>query len=280
MDRGVPKIFLDIIITWYDGLYCRVQWDGSFSEWFPIRAGVRQGGILSPDFYGIYVDDLVCILRSSGIGCYYVDRFAAAILYADDMALLAPSLKALQKMLLICESYCRVWDVKLNAKKTKNMSFGKGPSPKFKLKLDGSPIEWVDKWIYLGVTLVHGPKFGCCVDETVSKFYRAANSILRVDGRSDDIVMLRLLETHCVPILSYAIEIIHVADSKEKRRMRVAYNSVFRKLFNYSWRESVTELQHALGRPTWEELVIKRKNNFTSKCQQHPRGSLIRFLCS
>ena len=44
--------------------------------------------------------------------------------------------------------------------------------------------------------------------------------------------------------------------------MRVAYNSIFRKLFNYSWRESVSDLQHSLGRQTWEELTSKRQENF------------------
>ena len=92
LDKGFPKIFIDIIITWYDGLYCRVLWDGTFSQWFHVTAGVRQGGVLSPDFYGLYVDDLFLILESSGIGCYYVDKFAAALMYADDMALLALSL--------------------------------------------------------------------------------------------------------------------------------------------------------------------------------------------
>ncbi len=66
--------------------------------------------------------------------------------------------------------------------------------------------------------------------------------------------MLHLIETHCVPLLTYAIEVIHVADRDERRQLRVAYNSVFRKLFNYRWSESVTALQHFLGRPTWEEL--------------------------
>ena len=126
----------------------------------------------------------------------------------------------------------------------------------------GEKIPWEDKWIYLGVALKSGPVFGCCVQETVSKFYRALNAILRINGKSDDMVMLRLLEAHCVPILTYAIEIVHIRDADEKRKLRVAYNSVFRKIFAYTYRESVTDLQHQLGRFTWEELIAHRQAKF------------------
>ena len=36
---------------WYRGLLCRVKWDDSFSQWFDVITGVRQGGILSPNLY-------------------------------------------------------------------------------------------------------------------------------------------------------------------------------------------------------------------------------------
>ena len=154
----------------------------------------------------VYTDDLITILKSMGIGCHILDKFAAALFYADDMAIMAPSLKGLQKLLDACHDFCLEWDIRLNAKKTKNMVFGKGSVPSHKLELDDSQIEWVDKWAYLGVTLLSSPTFGCCVKETVRKFYGALNSILRVEGRSDDMVMLRLMEAHCIPILSYTFE--------------------------------------------------------------------------
>ena len=84
--------------------------------------------------------------------------------------------------------------------------------------------------------------------------YRFLNSILRVEGRSDDMVLLGLIEAHCVPILPFSIEMTDVANRNERRSLRVAYNSVFRKIFGYRYFESVTNLQHALGRCTWEEL--------------------------
>ena len=82
--------------------------------------------------------------------------------------------------------------------------------------------------------------------------------------------MLALLESQCVSILSYAVEVITVADRDERRRLRVAYNSIFRKLFGYRNWESVTELQHALNRPTWEELIERRVSKFLQTVAECP----------
>ena len=95
---------------------------------------------------------------------------------------------------------------------------------------------------------------------------------------SNDMVMLRLVETHCVPLLTYAIEIVDVLDRNEKRQLRVAYNSIFRKIFNYRWSESVTAVQGFLERPTWEQLVEKRKSGFTNRLLCSNSDTLARRL--
>ena len=160
------------------------------------------------------------------------------------------------------------------------MFFGKGVAPSHLTKLDGVAIPWETKWIYLGITLKSNVHFDCCVKEILGKFFRSLNSILRIEGQSDDMVKLRLLEAHCLPILTYGIEILRVADGNEWRQMRVAYNSIYRKIFNYTRRESVTVLQHSLNRPTWEELRETRKTNFLLRCTNCSRDSLVRTLAS
>ena len=77
--------------------------------------------------------------------------------------------------------------------------------------------------------------------------------------------MLQLIETHCVPILSYEIKVINVADRDTRRKLKDAYNSVFRHIFGYRRSESVTDLQFQLGRHTWEELVETRTTRFYSR---------------
>ena len=221
------------------------------------------------DFYCIYVDDLVVILAQLGIGCHLRDKFLSALVYADDMALLSPSLKGLQILIKACEKYCFDWDICLNPKKTKNMAFGKRVTNLCPLFLNGGKIDWVSSWKYLGVDLNSHHSFDCAIDGKLGSFYKCLNAIVRIEGRSNELVMLKLLESHCLPILTYAIEVIHVSDSDTRRKMRVAYNSIFRRIFSYRYFESVRELQAFLGRPTWEELVEKRQSKFCQKLLEH-----------
>ena len=86
------------------------------------------------------------------------------------MALISPSLKG-----LATEQYCAKWDKLLNAKKSKNVSFGKKHSLAI-LKLDGKDIEWVDSWSNLGVTIKSHSSFNCCIDDKVKAFYRCAKT--------------------------------------------------------------------------------------------------------
>ena len=149
------------------------------------------------------------------------------------------------------------------------MYFGKRIDGLCKLTLNGCSVEWTEQWPYLGVVLPTGLKFNCCITEKIRKFYRAANHIFRIEGQSNDLLVLRLIETHCIPILTYGIEVIFVADPDTRRQFRVAYNSVFRRIFNYRPWQSVRELQGCLSRPTWEALLEKRTASFLNRVRKN-----------
>ena len=72
----------------------------------------------------------------------------------------------------------------------RNMVFGKHAEINFKPTLNGSEIEWVKEWKYLGVILGSRARYGCSVSDRVKSFYRSLNSILRVEGRPADMVLL------------------------------------------------------------------------------------------
>ena len=77
----------------------------------------------------------------------------------------------------------------------KSPSFGKRINILHGIILNGKTVEWTNEWPYLGVILNSAKMFNCSVKEKVRKFYRSTNAILRIDGYSNDMVMLSLLET-------------------------------------------------------------------------------------
>ena len=91
IQRNVPLCFLLIVMFWYLNMEYNVKWARSHSDSFQVLCGTKQGGILSPDFFSIYIDDLIIILKGMGIGCHILQKFIACILFADDMSLIAPT---------------------------------------------------------------------------------------------------------------------------------------------------------------------------------------------
>ena len=84
---------------------------------------VRQGGILSPSLFAIYMDDLSLLLNTSRIGCHISDVCINHVFYADDLCLMAPCAISLQELINICCLYSIEIDLHFNATKSYCMIF-------------------------------------------------------------------------------------------------------------------------------------------------------------
>ena len=123
-NKGLPMRIWHLLYAWYKNSSCSVAWNSATSTSFPIRQGVRQGAILSPLLYSIFVDELLDILSMSGYGVRVNSLYIGAPMYADDLALVAESPQELQAMLNIVHSYAGKWRYNLNANKSFIMVFG------------------------------------------------------------------------------------------------------------------------------------------------------------
>ena len=93
------------------------------SEPFTVSNGVRQGGILSPLLFNVYVDDLSIRLNKLNIGCTIGGMVINHILYADDLVLISPSTHGLSKLINECQKYGIECDIVFNSKKSAIMFF-------------------------------------------------------------------------------------------------------------------------------------------------------------
>jgi len=94
--------FFGVLVDWYSKLQSVVRWNGVFSLSYTVVCGVRQGGVLSPFLFNMYVDQLISDLPSMNVGCYVSKEYFGCIMYADDLILLSPSILGLQHMLDVC----------------------------------------------------------------------------------------------------------------------------------------------------------------------------------
>ena len=89
----------------YTSQRARIVWNNQYSDWFEINSGVKQGGVLSPVLFCVYIDDLLIALKSTGYGCFVGHMFTGVLAYADDLVLLAPSQHAMRQK---CLGYVKV----------------------------------------------------------------------------------------------------------------------------------------------------------------------------
>ena len=78
-DTGIPKNILALLINWYSKLVMAVRWKGFLSSSFLVRSGVRQGSILSPSLFSVFMNIFIVRLKTLGTGCcisgYFIGCF-------------------------------------------------------------------------------------------------------------------------------------------------------------------------------------------------------------
>jgi len=68
-----------------------VKWGNATSTTFTVTNDVKEGGILSPLLFNIYIDDLSLTLSKSNISCRLGGRHINHITYVDDLCILSMS---------------------------------------------------------------------------------------------------------------------------------------------------------------------------------------------
>ena len=209
MNRLVPLTLLSVLEDWFSHCYTYVKWLGSVSFSFTLSSGIRQGGVLSPYLFAVYIDDLIIDIVKKSFGCTYNFVSICIVVYADDILLLAPSLAALQQLVSLCEFHLQLLDLAINIKK----SFCTRIGPRFNAQctnivtFDGSALHWVDSLRYLGIFIVRARSFKCSLLHAKQSFFRAFNAIYgKIGGSASEEIILSLIKSKCLPCLLYGLD--------------------------------------------------------------------------
>ena len=190
-----------------------VQWShDNLSRGFTVSNGVRQGGVLSPFLFAIYLDSLIDELSLSGVGCRWWWMFTGVFCFADDIVLLAPCTSALRHMLSPCSAYATSHGLIFNLDKTQLICFRKHtyPVPNDIIEFNGVHLNFSDTILHLG----HLISFDLSDQEDIFRINQSinqkANLLMNTFRFSDPFVLTYLFKAYCLSLSLWKYSMVFI----------------------------------------------------------------------
>lgn len=247
-------------------MYCdqklRVCYNRQVSSWFSITNGVKQGGVLSPTLFCLYVDGLLSNLKRSGVGCHIGNNYVGSIGYADDLLLLTPTLNSLKTMIKICEDYATQYDIKFNGSKSQLMVFG-NQTVNSDVYVFGDKVEVVDEIKYLGYYISKDCNKSM-IKPVINDFNCKFNTFMAYFEDISCDVRNTLFKQYCTSLYGH-LNCALYEDSVEE--LNIAVRKAIRRLWHLPYRTHCNLLPHIADLQPCSVILWKRFiNHFLLGC--------------
>ena len=225
-----PDKILKLIISMYENTSTRIKFLEGLSESFISECGVKQGDILSPTLFNIFIDDLVSDLNTNKCDPVHINDLSInCLLYADDIVLLSESENGLQSSLDVLSTFCSNWKLQVNVDKSKIIVFNSnGKSHINRFNYDNAVLQTVQKYCYLGITLKYNGNFNLATSVLMEKARKAWFKVKKTIGLDNPCKLLeKLFDTLVTPILLYCCEVWGVDISTDDTSLIEKFHSKF-----------------------------------------------------
>ena len=208
---GMDPGYVKLIKIMYNQTYQSLKMNDGLGRTFKTSRGVRQGCILSPRLFNLFINDLPEIFEQDNCDPVSLanDLKINCLLYADDLVILSETPQGLQKCLDKLNAYTEQWDLKINTKKTKILIFQKkGRKSTVKFFIGHQTIEQTNTYKYLGTIITDTGNFRLNENNLKRKGLRASFIISKNIGPfSKPSTSIRIFEKVIEPILLYNCEV-------------------------------------------------------------------------
>ena len=167
---------------------------------------------------------------------------------ADDLMLLALSLKDMQLMVNICADELFKLDLKPNPKKISCLKIGNRWNVNLSnIMIDKVSIPWCTEITYLGIVMLAGKSLKFDFHLKKAKYFGALNNVLgKIGNSSNACLVLSLVSSKCNPILGYGLEAIRINNST-LNNISYVFNAVYTKLFGSFDKSVIAQCQWYCG---------------------------------
>lgn len=268
LKMDIHGLFYNIIKSMYSQSLLCVKVNNKVTNTFQSLVGVRQGDVLSPNLFKIFINDLPKYLLSSQDPIYLNNKRIDCLMYADDVILLSSSASGLQEKLNLLQAFCDDWCLSINIEKTKVLIFNKAGRliNAHRFVIFGNTLACTNSYKYLGIlfsasgTFTHAKKQ--LYDKAVKALYSLKRNILSLNPSIH--TSLHIFDHTIKPILLYGSEIWACTLSKKATVNDLFDHSKISKSF-YSEKLHIHFCKYILG-------VHRKSSNFavTSELARFP----------
>ena len=227
-----------LIYNWYHDMKEYVCIDGKHSRIYTLHQGTRQGGVLSPWLFLVFVNDLITELKNTNAGVTISKVNVGSPMFADDLTLLARVKWGLDSMLQVLNAFGKRWRLMFSTKKTVVLTFGEKPRDREhnmcrrNWKMGLIRIKECTTWENLGKVwcVEKSNKCSHIVDNSIAKVWRSCGTIMKAGGRElglNPLVSLKLWKVIALPSMLYGCELWRLS-GKEIKRLEKTHNMMVR----------------------------------------------------
>ena len=254
---GITGNVFNILASMYTTDKCRIKIGNKMSPSFSINQGVRQGCVLSPTLFNLFLSDFEPLLAAeSNIDRVEINEnsLLSGILWADDILLLSETKRGLQNQLNFLEKYTESKELKINVSKTKCLCFNTtGKLVRNCFSINDDAIEDVNHFKYLGFVVSSNGKVSRGLKNLSDRANRAFFSLKSGLGsvyRQDVLLTLSLFDKAIKPILLYCSDFwgCHKHNLSEKGPIELTHCKICKDILGVSNYTSNSGTLYELGR--------------------------------
>ena len=143
---GVDSKVVRMISKMYEGNKVKFTIGDISTNWLENNIGVRQGCVISPTLFNLYIEELIVRIRKSEKGVKVRDKRLGCLAYADDVVLMAENKEDMEQLMKTADTYGKEWNLRYSAEKCKVMEFNSREEGQW--ILGNNILEVVDNYTY------------------------------------------------------------------------------------------------------------------------------------